>query len=566
MSSPRWSPAFPVDSLAPGHSRLVRDGRTQIAVFRLDDGSVHAVDNRCPHEGYPLTSGYVRGTTLTCAWHNFKFDVCSGACLMGDEAVHVWPVRVVDGQVEVDLAPPDPAAGRPRLWRSLEQGLHERQQGRIARDVARLLDTGVAPVEIALFGALFDAARGEYGPSHALAVAYDILAVTPEGLDATNALTQALDVATEAQVRRPIRARPPALPLPADPAAALRAAVEAEDAATAEGIVRGAVATGVAFDEIDRWIGATLRDHFLDFGHPLIYEAKLFALLAAAAPHIGPERLREAADLLIGTHVYGIVTGTREDTLPPWSGYRRRVATYDLAELASRPRPGHLAVDALVGLEAPALLDRVLASDAPVAQIVAALSEAGAAHLLDFDVAIDARLDVQNDWLDVTHRLTVVNAARKAAGPAPTAEGWVYLLQAAWFVGKATPLDGPRPPATPGLAPDAAALAAAIRRRDTPAALGHADALLAAGAPDAVRDVLVDLSLGDVGVRGIVVAHLLKSTLAAFEEYEALGSPTPVRAVVRWMATGAVERRIARRAHEAVRLVRDGKPPEKLAD
>ena len=76
----------------------------------------------------------------------------------------------------------------------------------------------------------------------------------------------------------------------------------------------------------------------------------------------------------------------------------------------------------------------------------------------------------------------------------------------------------------------------------------------------------MDLCMADVGVRGIVVAHFIKTTIVAFEELAAFGSPTPVRAVVRWFGLGGAERRIGRRAHEAVRLVRDGKPPVRIAD
>ena len=49
-----------------------------IAVFHHDDGQVHAVDNRCPHMGFPLHRGTIKDGILTCHWHHADFDLESG--------------------------------------------------------------------------------------------------------------------------------------------------------------------------------------------------------------------------------------------------------------------------------------------------------------------------------------------------------------------------------------------------------------------------------------------------------------------------------------------------------
>ena len=41
----------------------------------------YAVDNRCPHLEYPLYLGSLQGTTLTCGFHNAKFDITTGKAL-----------------------------------------------------------------------------------------------------------------------------------------------------------------------------------------------------------------------------------------------------------------------------------------------------------------------------------------------------------------------------------------------------------------------------------------------------------------------------------------------------
>ena len=51
-----WQPALPLAELKADSVRLVRVAGKQIAMFATEDG-VRACDNRCPHEGYPLSEG-----------------------------------------------------------------------------------------------------------------------------------------------------------------------------------------------------------------------------------------------------------------------------------------------------------------------------------------------------------------------------------------------------------------------------------------------------------------------------------------------------------------------------
>ena len=106
---------LPVGSMRPRRwppPRLVRTG----------DG-VLALDHACPHEGYGLTQGTLDGNLLTCAWHNWKFRVDDGVCVLGEEDVRTHPVTVRrDGSLAVTLNEPDPAELRPRLMASLRRG------------------------------------------------------------------------------------------------------------------------------------------------------------------------------------------------------------------------------------------------------------------------------------------------------------------------------------------------------------------------------------------------------------------------------------------------------------
>ena len=52
-------------------------GSQPICVF-WSEGEVFAVDDRCPHMGFPLHRGTVENGLLTCHWHHARFDLASG--------------------------------------------------------------------------------------------------------------------------------------------------------------------------------------------------------------------------------------------------------------------------------------------------------------------------------------------------------------------------------------------------------------------------------------------------------------------------------------------------------
>src|SRR5262245_66091537 len=66
------------------------------------DGAAFALDDRCPHMGFPLHRGSIESGLLTCHWHNARFDVSSGGTLdpWADD-VRAYPVEVEDGLVTV---------------------------------------------------------------------------------------------------------------------------------------------------------------------------------------------------------------------------------------------------------------------------------------------------------------------------------------------------------------------------------------------------------------------------------------------------------------------------------
>ncbi len=52
-----------------------------VALFNVE-GTIHAVDGVCPHQGGPLGQGQLAGPVVTCPWHGWQFDVTSGCNLL----------------------------------------------------------------------------------------------------------------------------------------------------------------------------------------------------------------------------------------------------------------------------------------------------------------------------------------------------------------------------------------------------------------------------------------------------------------------------------------------------
>ncbi len=66
--------------LPAGSAKLVEAAGRQIALFNAG-GTFYAIDNTCKHRGGPLAEGDLDGTTVTCPWHGWEYDITTGANL-----------------------------------------------------------------------------------------------------------------------------------------------------------------------------------------------------------------------------------------------------------------------------------------------------------------------------------------------------------------------------------------------------------------------------------------------------------------------------------------------------
>jgi nitrite reductase (NADH) small subunit len=77
-----WIEVCGLEEIGTGSVRAIEAEGLSIAVFRLADGRLCAIEDRCPHRGARLSRGVV-------------YDTDKVACLD-----HGWSVRLTDGAVE----------------------------------------------------------------------------------------------------------------------------------------------------------------------------------------------------------------------------------------------------------------------------------------------------------------------------------------------------------------------------------------------------------------------------------------------------------------------------------
>ena len=510
-----------------GTMKLVRVGGRRLCLVHTSTG-VHALDNACPHEGYGLTTGDLDGDLLTCAWHNWKFRVSDGACVLGEEDVRVHRVTIDDaGDLHVTVDEPDPASLRPQLLDSLRRGIGNDYVGQVSRDVVRLLRADANPGELIWEAVAYGAPRAEFGWGHAIASLTDCLAMTDhyEGDERALPIVQAIAGVAETERGRPVQTLPdPVATMPADPRADFRRFVESEQLLPAQSIVRGAIEAGLAADELRPWFTDVVSDHFLSYGHGAIYVQKAFQLL----DRLGWDR----ADTVLPYLVPTIVHGTREDKLPYMQLFHRGLRQLDLDELAraaAAPDPhwsddGRL-LGALLGAdrtEAALAAGAALRAGAGVDRVLDAVTVAVSERMLRYDIAGERDFHDDFGWLDITHGLTYANAVRWLADSQPPTADTVRLVLWTVFLANWT---GRHEWHTH------VAERAVIEPRS---------ADLAAYGRSLQHEALLD------GTTAFIVhAHAVKTTVAATEEALRLADALPLDAVARFLAAPKLERFVA---------------------
>ena len=264
--------------------RLVVHGGHRPILVIYDRGRVFALDNRCPHMGFPLERGSVEDGILTCHWHHARFDLESGCTfdLWADD-VPICPVEVRNGDVWVktNFTHADLAAH----WRQrLANGLAHNLDLVIAKAMHGQLAAGVPQAEIVREVALFGAQnRDGWGVGLTILTALaNILPVLPEEEAYLALFHGARRVAADCDGEAPRRERAPLGSRP-DPAALkrwLRRWTNVRHREAAERTLLTAIAAGFSSAELaDALFAAETERAFADTGHSLDFINKAFECL-----------------------------------------------------------------------------------------------------------------------------------------------------------------------------------------------------------------------------------------------------------------------------------------------
>ena len=99
-----WHPVGTRDQARPDEPLAALAAGLPVGVYDVG-GALHAIADTCPHAEAMLTQGFAEGCEVECPLHGAVFDVTTGKHLRGTlcDDVRSYPVRVVDGQIEVQV-------------------------------------------------------------------------------------------------------------------------------------------------------------------------------------------------------------------------------------------------------------------------------------------------------------------------------------------------------------------------------------------------------------------------------------------------------------------------------
>ena len=83
-----------------GHS--VRAGGLDLALFRWNN-RVYAVEDLCPHLGFPLSEGIVQNGEVICSWHGWHVRLHDGTCRNERDKAKIYACELRGDQIYVKV-------------------------------------------------------------------------------------------------------------------------------------------------------------------------------------------------------------------------------------------------------------------------------------------------------------------------------------------------------------------------------------------------------------------------------------------------------------------------------
>lgn len=418
------------DLTQPGCKVFQANGHI-LAVFNTGRG-LFAVDNRCPHMGFPLDKGSVKDGILTCHWHHARFDLASGGAfdLFADDVV-AYPVTVEGDGVFVDLSPRrDP---QTYYQKRLQDGLEQNLRLVVAKSAIALVEpdnpaSAIAPFEIGLqFGSKYRAGGWAMGQTINACMLNLVPHLAPA--DRPLALYQGLTaVARDIEGMAPYFTIDP-LPGPTANLATLkqwfRQFVEVRDNEGAERCLATAIQNGANAQTISDMLFTAATDHrYLTIGHVADFTNKALEALEQVG-------WSQAAQVLPGL-VPNYTQATRMEERNEW---RHPIDLVDILTGAFEKIPAALeagsnkngnshtltsGLPVLLGDNPQNIVDlllQMLAEGVSLQSLAQIVSYAAARRIAHFHISNEF-----GDWDTVLHTFTYANAIQRAMLRSPSME------------------------------------------------------------------------------------------------------------------------------------------------
>ncbi|HDX9669156.1 TPA: Rieske 2Fe-2S domain-containing protein [Bacillus cereus] len=426
--------AGPLKKLQDEGTKIIKGGSHAIAVF-VHEKQVYAVDNRCPHMGFPLHTGSLCDGILTCHWHHARFDIKSGGTLdpWADD-IPTYPVEIKDDEVWVHSVPYNKVTIE-KLRQRLGEGLEQSLSLVIAKAVVGLMEAGFPASEIAKIGIDFGTKHHQSGWGTGLTILTAMTNVLPK-LDKAGqilALFQGLVHVARESSGRGTRFLLGSLPVTDEMNAQsferlsewYRHCVEVRDPQGAERVLLTTIELGLTNEQIANMMMTAITDHFyVNTGHTLDFHNKAFEILN----QIGSEQ----RPYVLSSLLPGIRNVSRSEESHSWQSPVNLVKPLldvfkELPEILANAS----SIEDIV-IDEAALVEQILSDDAlkTVNMMLDALKSGVTPVRLAQLVSLAAaerisRFHVQNDfrdWITVLHTFTHAHAVHESLKRSTTPE------------------------------------------------------------------------------------------------------------------------------------------------
>jgi nitrite reductase/ring-hydroxylating ferredoxin subunit len=548
---------------------VVHVGRQTICLF-ADGEQVFAVDNRCPHMGFPLHRGSIADGILTCHWHHARFDLCTGGTFdQWADDLRRFPVEIEGDDVYIDLQPPRDLAGHHR--RRMRVGLERNIPLVLAKSTISLLESD--PTGTDVFRAALDFGVGRRGGGWfrgltTLTCFMNLLPSLDPAERAAALYHGVADVASDSAEELP-RFPLASLPGEADPARLsrwFRRFIEVRDAEGAERALVSAVRAGASETQLADMLFAAATDHrYLDGGHTLDFVNKALEALDIAgwdraegvlaslpAQLAGAERMEESNTWRNPVDLVALAEAAFE-RLPDVLGSQLRDARWEgRAEL----------VDTALGDDPHAIVEALLAAlgeGVSAVEVASAITFAAVTRIARFPTTNEF-----GDWDTALHTFTFANAVEQGLRRSASPELVRGIFDAAMSVHLDRFLNVPatRFPRRDADGEPEALLDALLRALDTQQAVDEAARLAATYLDRGADPAGLVATLGAGLARENRNFHTIQCVEAASRQHTLLREDSdaelPLVAAARYLAAHAATTRSERQTFEIARRLHRG--------